>query len=101
MQRVASSRLISEKRLNTIDNRKALDEDDKMRLWFVKKDKDLLPNKTALEMHKIACLIWRMVGGAEPDEECLDEDDNLSIGLDLKARILNWSSNVALNNETA
>ena len=53
-------------------------------------------------MHKTACLIWRMAGGAEPDEEeCPDEDENLSIGLDLKARILNWSSDVALNNETA
>ena len=78
-----------------------MDEDREMCLWFMKNDGSLLPNKTALEMHKIACLIWRMVGGAESDEECLDEDDNLSIGLDLKARILNWSSNVALNNETA
>jgi len=85
-----------------VDNRKALDEDCEMRLWFVNKDEDLLPNKIALEMPKTACLIWRMAGGAEPDEEeCPDEDDNLSISLNFKTRILNWSSNVTLNNETA
>jgi len=42
-------------------------------LYFIDNDPVKQPNRKALEFHKAACLIWRMAGGAEPDEE--DSDD--------------------------
>ena len=47
-----------------------------MALYFIDNNATKQPNRNALEFHKTACLIWRMAGGAEPDEEyCSDEDD--------------------------
>ncbi|KAI8924824.1 hypothetical protein BC831DRAFT_463732 [Entophlyctis helioformis] len=44
------------------------------------------PNRTALEFHKAACLIWRMAGAGYPDEEycCFDDhhsDHDMQISL--------------------
>jgi hypothetical protein len=33
------------------------------------------PNSKALEFHKSACLIWKMTGRAETDEELGSDDD--------------------------
>jgi hypothetical protein len=39
-----------------------------------------LPNRDALELHKAACLIWRMAGGAESeDEHCPDDDEYVPV----------------------
>jgi hypothetical protein len=64
-----------------------------MVLWFVNNDPALQPNRKALELHKTACLIWRMAGGAEPvDEESSDDEENGPIhivdkGLSLQQKI--------------
>ena len=34
-----------------------------------------MPNLKALEFHKAACLIWRMAGGGESDDEYCPDDD--------------------------
>jgi glutamate synthase (NADPH/NADH) large chain len=60
-----------------IDNRKAVESNDEMALYFVLPTR--LPNRKALEFHKTACLIWRMAGGAEPDEEYCSDDDDLAL----------------------
>ena len=46
-----------------------------MALYFIQDNQTILPNRSALEFHKTACLIWRMAGGAEPDEEYCSDDD--------------------------
>jgi hypothetical protein len=58
------------------DGRKA-EENGEMVLYFVEKNQATLPNRKALEFHKTACLIWRMAGGAEPEEEYCSDDDDL------------------------
>jgi hypothetical protein len=52
-----------------LDGRTAVETNGEMALYFVQNDPNLQPNRKALEFHKTACLIWRMAGGAEPDEE--------------------------------
>ena len=77
------------------DGRAATDNEGNMCLWFINptssiesdrvsrsqralEPEDLRPNIKALEFHKIACLIWRMAGGAEADEEyCSDYDSDV------------------------
>jgi hypothetical protein len=51
------------------DNRQAVETNGEMALYFVQSNETILPNRNALEFHKMACLIWRMAGGAEPDDE--------------------------------
>ena len=59
-----------------IDNRQAVEPNGEMALYFVLNNATRLPNRDALEFHKAACLIWRMAGGAESeDEHCPDDDD--------------------------
>jgi hypothetical protein len=49
-----------------------------MALYFIKTDHNLQPNRKALEFHKTACIIWRMAGGAECDDDyCLDDEEDL------------------------
>ncbi|KAJ3268114.1 hypothetical protein HDV01_003392 [Terramyces sp. JEL0728] len=39
-------------------------------------DATIQPNRAALAFHKTLCLIYRMAGGAEmQDEECWDDDE--------------------------
>ena len=60
-----------------IDNRQAVEPNGEMALYFVLNNPTKLPNRQALEFHKAACLIWRMAGGAESeDEHCPDDDDD-------------------------
>ena len=58
-----------------IDNRKAVEPTGEMALYFIENNPSQLPNRKALEFHKIACLIWRMAGGSEPDEEYCSDDE--------------------------
>lgn len=51
-----------------IDNRQAIEPNGEMTLYFVLNNPTHLLNRIALEFHKVACLIWRLAGGAEPDE---------------------------------
>jgi hypothetical protein len=60
-----------------IDNRQAVETNGEMALYFVQNDPTTLPNRNALEFHKAACLIWRMAGGAEMDEEYCSDDEDL------------------------
>jgi hypothetical protein len=60
-----------------IDNRKAVESNGEMALYFVQNNPTKLPNRNALEFHKTACLIWRMAGGAETDEEYCSDDEDL------------------------
>ena len=54
-----------------------IESDRETRSKRVRDPEDLRPNVKALEFHKIACLIWRMAGGAEEDEEyCPDYDSD-------------------------
>ena len=65
------------------DNRQPADKNGEMVLHFLNDDHTPHPNYQALQFHKTACLIWRMAGGAEPEEEdleeCPDDDDDDSI----------------------
>jgi hypothetical protein len=60
-----------------VDYRKAVESNGEMALYFLQDDLAKKPNRTALEFHKAACLIWRMAGGAEPEEEYCSDDDEL------------------------
>jgi hypothetical protein len=57
------------------DGRVAVEPDGEMALYFVQNNPSILPNRTALDLHKRACLIWRMAGGAEPDDDEYCSDD--------------------------
>ncbi|KAI8893608.1 hypothetical protein BC833DRAFT_607740 [Globomyces pollinis-pini] len=63
-----------------IDNRQCVEPNGEMALYFVLNNATRLPNRNALEFHKAACLIWRMAGGAESeDEHCPDDDDYIPV----------------------
>jgi hypothetical protein len=64
-----------QKRLPEFINRRAVEPNGEMALYFVLNDPSILPNRVALEFHKAACLIWRMASGAEPDEDEYCSDD--------------------------
>jgi hypothetical protein len=68
-------RRLNEEDWTDIDNRQAVEPNGEMALYFVLNNPTRLPNRNALEFHKAACLIWRMAGGAESeDEHCPDDD---------------------------
>jgi hypothetical protein len=76
MRDLKGVRRMREEDWTSIDNRKAVEPNGEMALYFVLNDPSILPNRVALEFHKAACLIWRMAGGAEPDEdECYSDDE--------------------------
>jgi len=59
------------------DGRQGVEPNGEMALYFALNNPTRLPNRDALEFHKAACLIWRMAGGAESeDEHCPDDDDD-------------------------
>jgi len=68
-------RLNWQKDWTLIDNRQAVESNGEMTLYFLQNNPTNLPNSKALEFHKTACLIWRMAGGAEPDEEYCSDDE--------------------------
>jgi hypothetical protein len=59
------------------DGRQAVESNGEMSLYFVQNNPTKLPNRNALEFHKAACMIWRMAGGAETDEEYCSDDEDL------------------------
>jgi hypothetical protein len=59
------------------DGRQATEANEEMALYFVQKNPTKLPNRQALEFHKAACMIWKMAGGAEKDEEYCSDDEDL------------------------
>ena len=56
------------------DDRKTVESNGEMALYFNQNDHELQPSRIALERHKTACLIWRMAGGAESEDEDYDDD---------------------------
>ncbi|KAI8913695.1 hypothetical protein EDD86DRAFT_110573 [Gorgonomyces haynaldii] len=63
-------------------------EGQEMRLWFMDNNAELQPNRVALEFHKTACLIWRMAGGADPEDEyCSDCDSDTGVDYLQKERL--------------
>ena len=51
-----------------------------MALYFMQNNDTITPNRKALEFHKTACLIWRLAGGAEPEEDyCFDDEDLIPV----------------------
>ena len=72
------TRMVFQENWIDIDNRQAVESNGEMALYFVQTDPNYLPNRSALEFHKTACLIWKMAGGAEPidDEYCSDDDSD-------------------------
>ena len=81
-----------------IDNRQPAESNGEMALYFVDNNQALLPNREALKFHKAACLIWRMAGGAESDEEyCPFDDDNDYVPVDYRSKnIEKWNSDATL-----
>ena len=56
-------------------NNRQVEENGEMMLYFAMNAPHQLPNRKALQYHKAACIIWRMAGGAEPEEESKHEED--------------------------
>ena len=74
VRRLKGERFNSQRRWT---DRQAVEPNGEMALYFVLNNATRLPNRNALEFHKAACLIWRMAGGAESeDEQCPDDDDD-------------------------
>ena len=73
--KLKNDRLFMEEDWVNVDNRKAVNAAEEMELYFLTKNASSLPNRKALEFHKTACLIWRMAGGGESDEEYCPEDE--------------------------
>jgi hypothetical protein len=74
-----NNRSLQLRRVNNIvckDGRQAVEANGEMALYFVVNNPATLPNRKALEFHKAACLIWRMAGGVEVDDECCSDDDD-------------------------
>lgn len=86
------------------DQRKAVESNGKMALYFTQNHPDNLPNRNALEFHKTACLIWRMAGGAENDDDeyCSDDEQGPINTAALKKRfkLKGQDSSSALNPDT-
>ena len=85
------------------DGRVPEDDDGQMRLWFFQNSPKLLPSRVALDLHKRACLIWRLAGGADPDvdEECYIDEEPVPalVNKDFLDRIKRWNSNVTMTND--
>ncbi|KAK6098740.1 hypothetical protein MT418_8436 [Batrachochytrium dendrobatidis] len=79
-----------------IDNRQAVESNGEMALYFVLGDPTLQPNRNALEFHKTACLIWRIAGGAESDDEYCPYDDDGCTPVDYRSKsIEKWMDSSA------
>jgi hypothetical protein len=77
VRRLKGERFNSQRRWT---DRQAVELNGEMALYFVLNNPTKLPNIQALEFHKAACLIWRMAGGAESeDEQCPDDDDYVPV----------------------
>ncbi|EGF83554.1 expressed protein [Batrachochytrium dendrobatidis JAM81] len=89
-------RIANEEDWARIDNRQAVESNGEMALYFVLGDPTLQPNRDALEFHKTACLIWRMAGGAESDDEYCPYDDDGCTPVDYRSKsIEKWMDSSA------
>jgi hypothetical protein len=80
IETIKDTRLGKQRRLPGFSSRQAVEPNGEMALYFVLNNPTRLPNRDALEFHKAACLIWRMAGGAESEEEdCPDDDDYVPV----------------------
>ena len=70
-------RMVREENWIDIDDRQAVERNGEMALYFAQNNPTKLPSRQALEFHKAACIIWKMAGGAETDEEYCTEDEDL------------------------
>ena len=75
------------------DNRIAVENNGEMALYFNINNQELQPSIIALEMHKRACLIWRMAGGYESDDEEIDEDESDPV-IQKEEMIIKWIASV-------
>ena len=80
-------------------DRKITEDNDEMALYFKDNDEALQPNRAALLFHKTSCMIWKLAGGAEiDDEQCsLDDEDDFvkpSVHMQLKD-IQKWQKSSA------
>ncbi|KAI8894585.1 hypothetical protein BC833DRAFT_543394 [Globomyces pollinis-pini] len=76
VETLKDTRLGKQRRLPEFSSRQAVEHNGEMALYFVLNNPTELPNREALRFHKAACLIWRMAGGVESeDEHCPDDDD--------------------------
>ena len=89
------------RRLAEFRSRQVVNDEGWMELYFLNNDPARIPNRKALEFHKTACLIWRMAGGAESDEEfCPDDHDTSCVPSDINSKSIHkWieDSNTTLN----
>ena len=78
------------------NGRQAVEPNGEMALYFVLNNATRLPNRDALEFHKAACLIWRMAGGAESDDEHCPDDDDGYVPVDYRSKsIEKWMDSSA------
>ncbi|OAJ45434.1 hypothetical protein BDEG_28574 [Batrachochytrium dendrobatidis JEL423] len=69
-----------------IDNRQTVESNSEMTLYFIHNNLTRLPNRNALELHKTTCLIWRMAGGVESDDEYCPYDDDGCTPVDYQSK---------------
>jgi hypothetical protein len=96
VETLKDTRLGKQRRLPEFSSRQAVEPNGEMALCFVLNNATRLPNRDALEFHKAACLIWRMAGGAESeDEHCPDDaDDYIPVDYQSKS-IEKWVDSIA------
>ena len=80
-----------------LDGWQAVEPNGEMTLYFIGTTTAKLSNRKALEFHKAACLIWRMAGGAESEDEyCPDDDYIHPVPVDKQAKeIMKWADSSA------
>ena len=88
MEDLKTIRSTRQERWTHIGKRRALEPNGEMALYFVITDTRVHPNREALKFHKTACLIWRMAGGAESEEEFCpnDDDDDCRVSVDYQTK---------------
>ena len=62
-------------RIEKFRNREVVNTKGELELYFQTDNVNSFPNRKALEFHKAACLIWRMAGGGESDDEHCPDDE--------------------------
>ncbi len=91
VETIKEARIGKQKRFPEFSGRKTVESNGEMSLYFVHADPALLPNIQSLQFHKAACLIWRMAGGAESEEEHCPDDDGCHIPVDYRSKgIQKW-----------
>ncbi|KAK5669363.1 hypothetical protein QVD99_003759 [Batrachochytrium dendrobatidis] len=96
IESLKDTRFGKQRRLPEFSNRQAVESNGEMALYFVLGDPTLQPNRNALEFHRAACLIWRMAGGAEFDDECCPYDDDGCTPVDYRSKsIEKWMDSSA------